>query len=389
MKILFFTTAPFNQGGPGKWFYELSQQLENRGHTTYVITWGYANQILYYHPRLKLVQYCPFFKKNIFKYTNFIQSMIFSSFTLKKMIDLYNIDIIHSGGIYESLGASFGKRDIPLITTIHGDYVTELNDFLRKNKFNYILKDYYYLLELYSIYKTRIITLPSLWLFKRLKKRLKKREITIIPNGVTIPKHIDKYIARKNLNIQINKFIFLIITNFNSIFKYNAIKMVIESIKKMKNLEKVKFVVIGGKNSSVVSNWDKMIIEEAVNLPIEFRGFQKNVYEYIFAADILIHPSFLDNQPISILEAMACGRPVIASNVGGIPEIINNGIGGMILDNSIEEWANILDQVVIGTYDLERIGNEGVKVIEERFNWEVVIKQYISLYEKLKQEKEK
>jgi glycosyltransferase involved in cell wall biosynthesis len=383
LKILFFTTAPFNPGGPGKWYYEITQQIEKRGFTTYVVSWGQKENILYLHPRLQLIKYLNFPKNNFFKYTNFIQTMLLSAFILKKFIKKYDIKIVHSGGIFESFGAALGIGECPLVTTIHGDYITELNDFLSNHNFIKIFKIYYNLLELYSIYKTKIITLPSFWLYSRLKERLKNKRVIIIPNGVTIPTYIDKYLARKSLKLENDKLIFIIVTNFNSIFKFKSMEMLIHAFRRVKNLGKIKIIVLGAKHNTVVKNWDKMIMKEAFGLPIEFRGFQKNIYNYLFAADVLLHPSFLDNQPISIIEAMACGKPVVASNIGGIPEIFSNGRGGMLLNNSIETWTETINHIIEGMFDLENMGSEGKKIVEQKFSWEIIIKQYENLYKQL------
>lgn len=385
MKVLFFTTAPFNPGGPGKWFFEITQQLDNRGYETHVLTWGNTKNIIHFHPRIQIITDQPFLRGKLFRSFNYLQTMILAAIALRKMINKFSFNIVHTVGVFESFGAALGKKSCPLITTIHGNYIIELKEFLKTNPHFQLFRTYYSLMEIYSIYKTEIVTIPSLWLFNELRNRIKRKRSVIIPNGITVPPYKDKYTARQTLGIENNKLVFLIITNFNSIFRFKAIKMLINAIKGMKHLDKVKFVVLGSRQCTVIDQWDKMAMAEAKGLPIEFHGFKRNVFDYLFAADALIHPSFLDNQPLSILEAMACSRPVIASKVGGIPEVITEGRGGMVVDNSIEVWIKMLDNLTEGVYDLESIGSDGKKLIEEKFSWQRVIKEFEKLYEEVKQ----
>ena len=64
---------------------------------------------------------------------------------------------------------------------------------------------------------------------------------------------------------------------------------------------------------------------------VRFAGYQHNVPEWLSAADINVLPSFYEGLPLTILEAMAAGLPTVASNVGGIPEAIEDGVSGLLV----------------------------------------------------------
>jgi glycosyltransferase involved in cell wall biosynthesis len=64
---------------------------------------------------------------------------------------------------------------------------------------------------------------------------------------------------------------------------------------------------------------------------IRLVGYQKNVPEWLAAADINVLPSFYEGLPLTVLEAMAVGLPTVASNVGGIPEAIEDGVSGLLV----------------------------------------------------------
>ena len=96
-----------------------------------------------------------------------------------------------------------------------------------------------------------------------------------------------------------------------------------------------------------------------------------NDVEYAYAAaDILFYPSFHDSLPTVILEASACGKPIIASKVGGIPEIILHNKTGLLFEpydkKSLSNYFRILleDELL-----KKKLGRNARKRIEERFNW--------------------
>jgi glycosyltransferase involved in cell wall biosynthesis len=63
-----------------------------------------------------------------------------------------------------------------------------------------------------------------------------------------------------------------------------------------------------------------------------FTGYRDDVMELLDAADLLLHPSRMEGLPITLLEAMAAGVPIVATRVGGIPELVEDGVSGVLLD---------------------------------------------------------
>jgi len=61
-------------------------------------------------------------------------------------------------------------------------------------------------------------------------------------------------------------------------------------------------------------------------------GFRRNVYDYVAHCDVLLIPSLHEGLPLSIVEAMACGRPIVSAAVGGIPEVVAHGEHGFLVE---------------------------------------------------------
>jgi glycosyltransferase involved in cell wall biosynthesis len=100
-------------------------------------------------------------------------------------------------------------------------------------------------------------------------------------------------------------------------------------------------------------------------------------------AELLVAPSFIENTPYTILESMACGVPVIASNVGGVSEIIENGYNGMLVEpNSSEAITNSITKLLEDPSLQHTMGQRAIETIKTKFSWSVNLKKYIEAYSK-------
>lgn len=101
-------------------------------------------------------------------------------------------------------------------------------------------------------------------------------------------------------------------------------------------------------------------------------------------SDILIVPSIYENCPITILEAMSSGKIVVASNVGGIPEIITDGYDGFLFESGdFTELANILVDIFEGVVNVPQIRKNARDTIIQKYNWEIRGKEMFKEYEKV------
>ena len=104
---------------------------------------------------------------------------------------------------------------------------------------------------------------------------------------------------------------------------------------------------------------------------------------YYQQADVCVLPSLWENLPYTCLEAMSCGTPVVASRVGGLPEIITEGVDGLLFEpGSHEDLAKKMIQITTGE-DLNELGKKARKKIEATFNYKVIAENTIDLYQKV------
>ena len=118
-------------------------------------------------------------------------------------------------------------------------------------------------------------------------------------------------------------------------------------------------------------------------LDAHFHGFVTDMPERLAGLDAFVLPSRADNLPISILEAMASALPVVATRVGGIPELVVDGESGFLVEpDDPTALAEALERVAADP-DRARLGRRGAERVAEHFSLERVARRMISLYERL------
>lgn len=145
---------------------------------------------------------------------------------------------------------------------------------------------------------------------------------------------------------------------------------------------------IGGRGP-LRSKYERLIHQYSLN---DFIGFleyirDEDIASYYSEADIFVLPSIIDDRGdteglgVVFLEANACQTPVIGSKVGGIPDIIKNGVNGFLVEqkNPIELAAKIIKLADDRTLR-KQMGENGRKVVEENFDWDRIAKSIIDIY---------
>jgi glycosyltransferase involved in cell wall biosynthesis len=111
---------------------------------------------------------------------------------------------------------------------------------------------------------------------------------------------------------------------------------------------------------------------------------EEEMPHYYNVIDALAHPSFIEAFGLVLIEAMACGKPVIAFNIPPMNEIIINNVTGLLVDPSIEKLASVLTFTIIdNSAILKPLGEMAKTIIKHKYSWNVVINKYVELYKKV------
>jgi len=100
--------------------------------------------------------------------------------------------------------------------------------------------------------------------------------------------------------------------------------------------------------------------------------------KYYNSCDVFILPSHFEGMALTVLEAMACGKPVVAYNVGGLADCIFNGVNGYLVKEN--DYKSFVNKIKLAYENRKKLGRNGRKLCELIFNWDNVVNQYEDVY---------
>jgi glycosyltransferase involved in cell wall biosynthesis len=113
-------------------------------------------------------------------------------------------------------------------------------------------------------------------------------------------------------------------------------------------------------------------------------GGANEVRKVLSEVDVLIHPSIEDNCPMAILEGMAAGLPVAASNIGGIPDLVEPGKTGLLFDpHDANSITHALETLLRDPSLTEKMGAAGRERARTEFSTQVVAKRHLEIYQEV------
>lgn len=291
-------------------------------------------------------------KKNGFDFSTILK--------MKKVINEYKPTIVHTHRYaleYAYLAIKLSKyKNVKIVHTIHNIANKESTSggisfrkkFMSKKQVTYvgiteIVKES--ICELYNISSD---TVPVIYNGINLKKCIRKN------NYKTCKKilHVGRFFEQKN-----HKFLIQI---FEQLLK--------------KDQEFELYLVGDGENKNEIESY----VKENKIKNVFFVGTVSDSYEIMNKSDIFILPSKWEGMPMTIIEAMGTGLPVIAANVGGIPNMIDNGENGYIVSD-MEEYVNIILKLKSDDKLREKIGKSAIKKAE-MFSSQTMAEKYEKIY---------
>jgi glycosyltransferase involved in cell wall biosynthesis len=117
---------------------------------------------------------------------------------------------------------------------------------------------------------------------------------------------------------------------------------------------------------------------------VAFPGKVESVLPYLQASDAWTLPSLTEALPVSMLEAMACGLPIVATTVGGIPEVIEDGKSGLLVPpGEVQPLADALKKIVTRSAEVKAMGEHARQTILDKYALDTVSATYANLYREI------
>ncbi len=127
-----------------------------------------------------------------------------------------------------------------------------------------------------------------------------------------------------------------------------------------------------------------MIIDFNLENNIFLLGYQTNIGRYIEDCDIFVHPSYAEGFGIAVAEAMRAKKPVIVSNAGALPELIEDQKSGLVINpHSAEEWAEAINKLIEQPDFAKYLAINAEKRANDLFTSEIFCCNYEQLYSQL------
>lgn len=353
-------------GGSGIVATELGLELAARGHEVHFIT--YANPIrldtsvagVHYH-EVEVASY------PLFQYPPYTLAL---ASRMAEVAERYELDVLHvhyaiphsiSAYLARGILASRGIR-IPIATTLHGTDITLVGTDRS-----------YFLITKFAIEQSDGITAVSRNLAERMKEVFDiRKDVRVIYNSV----NLERYQPVPHQNPEP---VLVHVSNFR------PVKRVLDCIRvlaKVRERAPARLWMVG--DGPERGPAERLAQELGVAEAVDFPGKRSDIAHLVASADLLLMPSELEAFGLVALEAMASGVPVVATDVGGIPEVITNGRDGYLCA------VGDIDAMAAHTLELLESPNlhrafaaRGRETAVSRFSAETIIPQYEQFYRDL------
>ena len=320
---------PPHVGGVGVHIHTLSKKLVEMGHEVYVIT--------YPHKEIKDIDGIHvigtkglnipgvrglMFKKNAKK-------------ALENLLEKEDIDIIHGHYLFPAGAAAVEvgkKHNIKTYVTAHGSDMFELykNQPLMRSTVRNVLKDADGVFAVSNALRHEIIATGVVGIADKTKLSWNSVDIDKFSN-----KNDDSF--KKEFKLE-DKPIVLFVGN---LIKRKNVDSLLEA-KKIAHSDYY-LVVVG--DGPLYKKLTKKVEDDNIH-DVIFTGARDDVENIIPSCDVLILPSFSESFGLVLIEALACGKPVIGSDVGGITEIINDDVGLLVNPKKVSSIAKAIDNII-------------------------------------------
>ena len=329
MKIAMVGQFPPHVGGVGVHIHTLAKQLVNDGHEVYVVTYPHKDikDIDGIHVIGTKGLNIPGVRGLMFK--------INAKKALNELLEKEDIDIIHGHYLFPAGAAAVevGKEHgIKTYVTAHGSDMFEVykKQPLMRSTLKKVLRDADGVFAVSNALRHEIIATGVQGISNKTK---------ICWNSVDI----DKFSSKENDSFKKenrleDKPIVLFVGN---LIKRKNVDSLLEA-KKISNADYYLVIVGDGPEFKKLT---KKVEDESIR-DVIFTGSRNDVENIIPSCDVLVLPSFSESFGLVLIEALACGKPVIGSNVGGITEIINDDVGLLVDPNKVSSIAGAIDKLI-------------------------------------------
>jgi len=361
-------------GGSGVVATELGLELAQRGHQVHFISYSQPIRLtepqpnIHYH-EVEVSRY------PLFEYPPYDLAL---ATRMAEVAEIYELDLLHVHyAIPHSVSAMLAKqmlaatpprRNLPFVTTLHGTDITLVG------------ADPSYLpITRFSINQSDGVTSISNYLRERTVEVFEvETPIEVIPNFVNcdLYERTPEVLKHRSEYASPDEKILVHLSNFRPV---KRVQDVIEIFDRVQKKVPARLLMIGDGPERSRAEW--LTVNKGLQSKVEFLGKQDRIHEKLGVADVMLMPSELESFGLAALEAMACEVVPIATNEGGVPEVIDHGKTGFLANvGDIDAMSRDAISVLSDEAKLKRMGEQARASAQARFCASKIIPMYEKHY---------
>jgi glycosyltransferase involved in cell wall biosynthesis len=293
-------------------------------------------------------------------------------FRIRKYASKNQINLMHCHGYKSNFyGLLASKQGIPIVTTNH-NWLTS----------HWKLRVYRRLDSLLIRYFTRIIAVSSGIQEEMLTYGIPREKMRVIDNGIDITRFhesVSPKAVKEEFGLKKEETIIGTIGNLGAEKGHMYLLQAAKDI--VKNVGSVKFFFVGdGPLRGCLENEAKQL---GIGDHVIFTGFRTDIPNLLSIMDIFVLPSLKEGLPMVLLEAMAAKKAIVATRVGAIPKVVNNGNGILVEPKDAEGLREAIVSLLTNEEKRRKYASAGYETVRMQFSSERMSSEYFDLYSEL------
>lgn len=295
---------------------------------------------------------------------------------LKKVVQNGKYDIVHchtpnASVITRLVCRSFRKKEsLKVFYTAHGFHF-----YKGAPKLNWLV---FYPIEKFCSYFTDKLITINKEDYELAKNKFKAKEVHYVPGvGIDLSRfeniQVDRKSKRKEIGVP-EDVVLLISVGELSVRKNH--KVILNAMSRIQN-SNIYYIIVG--NGDLLDELQNYSHEAKISNRVLFLGYRKDILELYKASDICCFPSIHEGLPVALMEAMACGLPVICSRIRGNVDLINDNSGFLVDSNNVEGYELAIIKMLSDEITRKKMGNINLSNIS-MFKREIVLKAMSNIY---------